>query len=475
MAKKQTGGPGDAARVREAHGQAELDGLISRGVIIPAPDKVFIARDVPLEAIAAGAVIHPFSRISGEHTRIDQGAQVGPGGPAAVNNSWLGQGVLAGTLGPVSIIECAVGPGTVLGSGVAEQSVFLGREGDEPSFTTGYGFRVRKGTLYEEGACSAQHTDTKMTVLFPWVTLGSNVNWCDVLMTGGTGPGMGEFSEVGSGTIHFNFTARGDKATGSLLGSVCSGVFLREERLFIGGNNSIIGPLNAEFGAVTPAGSRHSGRLQSGINIPAIWSPPSSASYSIPHSPHGSERRVGFEAEVYGSVRRVFQSQVMYIAELAAMAAWYAGTRMHIAQGDEDRTRLYSRAQEIVRMNIDERIAQLKGLAEKMERSSGLLEKKQPGDPRILQQRALLKNWPRVEKYLREHVFLPFPPPSDLLAALDAQKDKHGTQAPYTTLVQGLGSSTVRTGKAWLRGVTETVAATEALDAVPTLSNVTLS
>jgi len=130
--------------------------------------------------------------------------------------------------------DTVVGPESILGSGVAEQAVLLGKETKVNDFSTGYGFRIRKGSLYEEDASSAQHTDTKMTVLFPWTTLGSNINFCDVLLAGGTGPEPGYFSEVGSGTIHFNFSIRGDKATASLFGDVSSGVFLDQQRLFIG-------------------------------------------------------------------------------------------------------------------------------------------------------------------------------------------------------------------------------------------------
>ena len=109
---------------------------------------------------------------------------------------------------------------------------FLGKETKDNDFTTGVGFRVRKGSLYEEDASSAQHTDTKMTILFPWATLGSNINFCDALLSGGVSPKLGDFSEVGSGTIHFNFTPYGDKATASLFGNVIDGVFLNQQKNF---------------------------------------------------------------------------------------------------------------------------------------------------------------------------------------------------------------------------------------------------
>ena len=68
-----------------------------------------------------------------------------------------------------------------------------------------------------------------------------------------------EFSEVGSGTVHFNFTPRGDKATGSCFGNVREGVLLNQPRLFLGGNASLIGPMQAAFGALTPAAGNYRG------------------------------------------------------------------------------------------------------------------------------------------------------------------------------------------------------------------------
>ena len=88
-------------------------------------------------------------------------------GPATIENSWIGENAIVGNLGPVTLKDTVVGPQTILGSGVAENAVFLGKETMINDFTTGFGFRVRKGSLYEEDSSSAQHTDTKMTVLFP--------------------------------------------------------------------------------------------------------------------------------------------------------------------------------------------------------------------------------------------------------------------------------------------------------------------
>jgi hypothetical protein len=66
-----------------------------------------------------------------------------------------------------------------------------------------------------------------------YVTVGSLVNFCDALVSGGQS--RAQHSEIGSGFIHFNYTPSGktgDKATPTLVGDVERGVFLREEKIF---------------------------------------------------------------------------------------------------------------------------------------------------------------------------------------------------------------------------------------------------
>ncbi|MEC9360321.1 MAG: hypothetical protein VX985_00630, partial [SAR324 cluster bacterium] len=150
-----------------------------RGVIIPDLNSVRIGQEVPQEKISSGSKLHPFVRINGSKTEIHAGANIGLSGPVTLDNSWIGENAVVGSLGSVTLKDTVVGPESILGSGVAEQAVFLGKESKVNDFSTGYGFRIRKGSLYEEDASSAQHTDTKMTVLFPWTTLGSNINFCD--------------------------------------------------------------------------------------------------------------------------------------------------------------------------------------------------------------------------------------------------------------------------------------------------------
>lgn len=463
--------------------------LKERGVIIPAPELVYIRKDVPLDAIAPDAVLYPFCRLGGTRTQIDEGAKIGPGGGATLENTWVGRHAVVGSLGPVTLLNATLGARVVLGSGVAEQAVFLDREGKAPDFTTGFGFRVRKGSLYEEGANSAQHTDTKMTVLMPWVTLGSNLNWCDILVAGGVGPGLGQFTEVGSGAIHFNFTPRGDKATGSMLGNVTQGVFLRQERLFVGGNTSLLGPARMDFGALAPAGERFSGHLKPGLNQGQRATAP--ASKAAPAS-GSAEAQPAFDVEIYGAIQRMVQSQVAAIGQLAALDAWYAGVRQTIAGENNQRRALYAKGREMVLMNLRERIAQLEALAGRMERSVIKLETRHPHDPRIVQQRAFIGAWPRMAAHFAPWgsknaemqsvaAVLPTELENGLHEAMEsmagspehAGSKEYGGGSPdylaYTAVIQALPQFAVEAGMGWLVGIAEQVASQEMMEAVPPL------
>ena len=428
----------------------EIAALQERGVIIPQPALVCIGRDVPAGAIQAGAVLHPFCRLIGAGTRVDAGAELGPAGAVTLINSWVGAGAQIGTLGAVTLMDSTAGAGTVLGAGVSEESVFLGREDGGPEATTGFGFRTRKGTLYEEDARSAQHTDTKMTLLFPWVTLGSNLNWCDILVAGGTGGAAGLFTEIGSGCIHFNFTPRGDKATASLLGDATRGVFLDCPRLFIGGNASLLGPLSAEYGAVTSASGRLAGSIQAGLTPT-----------QLPKDQPNPE----FDPDVYGSVRRLVQSQLRFIAQLVALDAWYGEARSLLAAGQPDRETLYARAREAVRGNIEERIAKLGQLAGRMEASAARLEASLPGDSRIRQQRALAAEWPGMLTHLSNYEACQIPLPEPLRQALEERRP-----LPYTKAVQSLPNGARQSGKGWLVEIAALLATEQIMEKVPRLS-----
>lgn len=189
--------------------------LIKNGVIIPHPDSVFIDAVVDPERIAPETVIYPFCRIHGAQTSI---------GPKCV----------IGAEGPVTIENCQLGAEVKLAGGYFSGATFL------DCASMGSGAHVRPGTLLEEHSGGAHAVGLKQTVLFPYVVLGSLINFCVCLMAGGTS--RKNHSEVGSSYIHFNFTPHHDKATPSLAGDVPKGVLLDQPPVFLGGQGGLVGP-----------------------------------------------------------------------------------------------------------------------------------------------------------------------------------------------------------------------------------------
>ena len=191
--------------------------LLEKGVVIPNPLTVDIGPEVDPERISgAGVVIHPGCRIRGAATVVSAGVKLG-------------------AEGPVTLDDCLLGPDVDLKGGSFSRSVLLA------GANMGPGAQVREGCLLEEEANGAHCVGLKQTILLPFVTLGSLVNFCDCLMAGGTS--RRDHSEVGSSYVHFNFTPDGDKTTASLFGDVPRGVMLDQPRIFLGGQGGAVGPV----------------------------------------------------------------------------------------------------------------------------------------------------------------------------------------------------------------------------------------
>ncbi len=136
--------------------------LIDKGVTFCNPLSVDIGDEVDIDRISGdGVKIYPGCRIDGDKTVISAGAQIGREGPATIE-------------------DCQIGPRVELKGGYFCKSVFLGQA------NLGLGAQVREACILEEEAGGAHCVGLKQTILFPFVTLGSLVNFCDCLMSGGT-------------------------------------------------------------------------------------------------------------------------------------------------------------------------------------------------------------------------------------------------------------------------------------------------
>lgn len=210
--------------------EAAIKTLTSAGVTVIDPRQTYVAADVDPARVHATSVLYPGARLLGPRTFIGPGAKVGTEGPAVLDNVVLGADA-----------EVA--------SGYLTHCVLLQRA------RAGANAHFRAGTLLEEEASTAHAVGLKHTILMSFATLGSLINFCDALVSGGTS--RKDHTEIGSGFIHFNFTpwgSHGDKATPSLVGDVPHGAFLRQPRIFLGGLSGLVGPQTVGFGSFTAAG-----------------------------------------------------------------------------------------------------------------------------------------------------------------------------------------------------------------------------
>jgi bifunctional UDP-N-acetylglucosamine pyrophosphorylase/glucosamine-1-phosphate N-acetyltransferase len=303
--------------------------LVQRGLDIPNPLTLDLGEEIKVDRISGkGVRIYPGCRIYGDKTVISEGAQIGYEAPVTIEN-------------------CQIGSRVELRGGFFKESVFLEKA------SMGLGAHVREGCLLEEEASGAHCVGLKQTILFPFVTLGSLINFCDCLMAGGTG--RKDHSEVGSSYIHFNFTPDGDKTTPSLIGDVPRGVMLRERPVFLGGQGGMVGPLRVGYGNVIAAGSILRNDLTEENKLVVGKAYKGSITNVTPNQ--------------YSGLSRLVSKNVLYLANLMALEEWYTEVRRDFFREQELGEWIYRGALEKLAMAKEERLSRLKFMAAKMPES----------------------------------------------------------------------------------------------------------
>jgi bifunctional UDP-N-acetylglucosamine pyrophosphorylase / glucosamine-1-phosphate N-acetyltransferase len=397
----------------------KIETLRRQGVTIPAPESIEIGDEVPLEQVRGpGTVLHAGTKLYGAELLIMPGARLGYEEPTTVEG-------------------CAVGRDVKLSGGFYAGSVFLDR------VVMGKGAQVRGGTLMEEESSGAHCVGLKQTILFPFVTLGSLVNFCDVLMAGGTS--RRDHSEVGSSFIHFNFTPfgrQGDKATPSLIGDVPRGVMLRSRRIFLGGQAGLVGPVQIDYGTVLAAGCVY--RRDYGPDVLVVGE-------------HLPPRTMPFTPLRYGRIRGKVGKNLRYIGNLVALWHWYDAVRLRHAASDGDLRTLVLRGRGAIEECIAERIMRLGQVATYMEDSIRELNMDdQRLGAEIDHQRAFAAAWSRMEHELRGYRERGARDHAGLGALLQALPSGQG----YIETIQGLPAAGVAAGTAWLSAIAAGIEAT---------------
>ncbi len=305
--------------------EAKIALLMKKGVDIPNPLTLDIGDDVQIDRISAkGVTLYPGCRIYGNKTVISAGSKLGYEAPATVEN-------------------CQLGAGVELKGGFFSSSVFLEKA------NMGMGAHVREGSILEEQAGGAHCVGLKQTILFPFVTLGSLINFCDCLMAGGTS--RQNHSEVGSSYIHFNFTPDADKTTPSLIGDVPRGVMLNQPPIFLGGQGGMIGPSRLGYGSVVAAGCV----LREDY--------PESNKLIYPSACSGAVK--DFVPAAYPGFKRIVENNLLYLANLAALEAWYREVRKPFLEAQEFGSLLFAGVMDQLDLARKERTKRLEAMAEK--------------------------------------------------------------------------------------------------------------
>ncbi len=392
--------------------------LIEKGVKIPNPSSVEIGEEVDIKLISSeGVTIYSGCKIFGKKTLIMPGVKLGRRSPITIKNCQLGRNV-------------------ELKGGYCEESTFL------DSTSMGDGAEVRKGCLLEEEANGAHTVGLKQTILFPFVTLGSLINFCDILMAGGTS--RTNHSEVGSSYIHFNYTSNQDKATASLIGDVAHGVMLNQPPIFLGGQGGIVGPSRIGYSTVIAAGVIYRGDCPQGHKLLMGKEP--------------QKDDMDFYPGLYWSVKRRVINCIEYIANIIALRQWYLIVRSKFYKGSDMEKLLYEGAVEKLEIIFNERIKRFKQLANKMEKSIELYKSimgNKASEELKNQKKELFENIQKIENSFNECLSYSGEETKrdEFLENIDIIIKKIGID--YIKVIQNLDEHNLDVGTAWLLSIVE--------------------
>lgn len=333
--------------------------------------QVFVSEHCSLESMGRDVVV--------ERAQIHGPCQIGEA--SVLRDVVLRQGVRLGsrcelgTGGPVVLSEAILGDQVKVVSGFIEKSVLL------HDCSLGFGSSIRKNCLIDEFCSLGQSNDLKNTVLGPATLLGSSTNFCDIAVCGGRPGSSVDQTEIGSGSIHFNFGIHGKK-WGSWIGSTAA-LMLDRPRCFIGGNTSLIGPCLVPDGTITIVGSQ----LRAGVVKASELKP---GQQRLIYSPGlgAFEPRV-IDPKIYGPLTQKFAVSRLLIGRFRAMSAWYRCVRQPLGLSED----LTAAACALLARNVEERVQWWAEIFQELPASMALCGKVE----RVEAHKALVEEWQRAK------------------------------------------------------------------------------
>jgi UDP-N-acetylglucosamine/UDP-N-acetylgalactosamine diphosphorylase len=272
----------------------------------------------------------------------------------------------------------------------------------------------------------------------PFLTTGSLINFCDVLMAGGTS--RKNHSEIGSSYVHFNYTPSQDKATASLLGDVPRGVMLDQPPIFLGGQGGLVGPARIAYGTVLAAGT-----IQRGDQL------------TENHLVYGrrkegeSPRAPGF----YRHAAHLVANNVLTIASLHALRQWYLHARARFLQATAHGTACHAGALRCIDSTLADRIQRLGDVVERFARPPAGDDPRSDAERR--HQQALAAAWPDLRAQLAAGA--PADTGADCRAQLLAALPACPAPGAYIETIQSLAPASRRSGTCWLQAIVDAITA----------------
>ena len=364
--------------------------------------RVYISPDICLKNVCPGAVLKNAS-ISGTETMIGRRSEIGTSGTAVLCNSQVGNDV-------------------ELGAGVYDSATLL-----SSSKVRGFA-EFRAGTLLEETAEVGHNVGLKNTFLGLGVVAGSNINLCDIVVTGGSS--RQNHTEIGSGTVNFNFDPRRDKF-GSLIGDV-TGLLLASPPVFVGGNVGLVAPLQIGYGAVIPAGTTVRTDVSSGklFNVGL---------------PERATEIKNFQPALYFDMSRKCITTAKLIGTLHALRQFYELVRIPFC--DTWEMLLYKAAVARLATHAEHRVKELRATIERLRGSIAYVQSTKSSIQFVPQHKLLItkKDW--ISEILSRQ--LPLLPPSLFL------HEYEGTRARYdhAETIRMLSEEALHEARHWLLSI----------------------
>jgi bifunctional UDP-N-acetylglucosamine pyrophosphorylase/glucosamine-1-phosphate N-acetyltransferase len=376
--------------------------LRKQGVEVWGSARVYISPDVCLKNVCPGAILKNAS-ISGAETMIGRRSEIGTSGTAVLCNSQIGNDV-------------------ELGAGFYDSVTLL-------SSSKARGFaEFRAGTLLEETAEVGHNVGLKNIFLGVGVVAGSNINLCDIIVTGGSS--RQNHTEIGSGTIHFNFDPRRDKF-GSLLGDA-AGLLLCSPPIFVGGNVGLVAPLHIGYGAVIPAGTTVRSDVPNGKLFNAS-------------SPGQETEMKDFEPALYFDMSRKCITTARLIGTLHALREFYECVRMPFCDSWE--MHLYKAGVARLATHAEHRVRELCATIDRLRGSIEYVESTKRSLQFVSQHRLLVtkKDW-ISETLSRQKTS---PPPALFLHEYESKRARHD----HAETIRMLSEEALRGARPWLLSI----------------------